>query len=149
MSPYFLPHTLHSQDRSRLQHHSAEEGVIHRCGDAKEGSWRWKPQPHHQEMQSPGDFANFFQSRDSTILWGHYGWFRCRRTCLDLETVGSYRGEKEVHVCRGGGLIAWRTLPIHSAPRQSSLGTQAYSGSRDVTSAQVPRPEQKRVFSSF
>ena len=61
--------------------------------------------------------------------------------------MGSYRREKEVHVCRGGGLIAWRTLPIHSAPRQSSLGTQAYSGSRDVTSAQVPRPEQKRVFS--
>ena len=70
VSPYFLPLTLHSQDRSRLQHHSAEGGVIHRWGDAKEGSWRWEPQPHHQETQSPGDFANFFQSRDSTILGG-------------------------------------------------------------------------------
>lgn len=30
-----------------------------------------------------------------------------------------------------GGLIAWRTLPRPSAPLQSSLGTQAYSGSKD------------------
>ena len=147
MSPYFLPLTLHPQDRSQLQHHSAEGGVIRRWGDAKEGSWKWEPQPHHQEMQSPGKFAKLFQSRGSTILWGHYGLFCCRRTRLDLETMGSYRGGKEVHVCCGGGLIAWCTLPIHSAPRQSSLGTQAYSGSRDVTSAQVPRPEQNRVFS--
>lgn len=101
--PYFLPLTLHPKDRSRLQHHSAEGGVIHRWGDAKEGSWRWEPQPHHQETQSPGDFAKFFQSRGSTILWGHYGWFCCRRTRLDLETEGSYRGEKEVHVYRGWG----------------------------------------------
>lgn len=147
MSPYFLPLTLHSQDRSQSQHHSAEAGVIHRWGDAKEGSWRWEPQPHHQETQSPGDFAKFFQSRGSTILWGHYGWFCCRRTRLDLETVGSYRGEKEVHVCHSAGLIAWCTLTRPSAPRQSSLGTQVYSDSRDVTSAQVPRPEQNRLFS--
>ena len=61
--------------------------------------------------------------------------------------MGSYRGEKEVHVCHSAGLIAWRTLTRPSAPRQSSLGTQVYSDSRDVTSAQVPRPEQNRLFS--
>lgn len=48
-----------------------------------------------------------------------------------------------------GGLIAWRTLPRPSAPLQSSLGTQAYSGSKDVTSAQVPSPEENRVIFFF
>ena len=56
---------------------------------------------------------------------------------------------KEVHVYRGGGLIAWRSLPRPSAPLQPSLGTQAYSGSRDVTSAQVPSPEENRIFFFF
>ena len=49
-------------------------------------------------------------------------------------------GNRKSRSMEGGrGHIAWTPSPAPSAPPQSSLGTQACSGSRDVTPAQVPK----------
>ena len=99
----FFPLTLSPRDKSQLlKHHSAEGAVIRRWGDPEEGGWRWETP--HQETRSPGNFSKLFQTRGSTILWVHEAGFRCRRAQLDLEVVGSRRGEQAPQ-----GLAGWRT----------------------------------------
>ena len=74
---------------------------------------------------------------------------------LDLETVGSCRGEQgfQVHGVGEwvGGCLPGKPSPAPSAPGQSRLGTQACSDSRHVTPAHVAKArwEQSQQFFSL
>ena len=108
----------------------------HRWGDPKEGSWRWEP--HHLETWNPGGFSKLFQPRGSTS----FGCSRCSFTAGGPAWIwrlwASAEGNRHARSMGKGSLIDISSPPS-SVPRQSIQGTQACSGFRDVTAAQVTK----------
>lgn len=91
---------------------------------------------HPQDTRSPGDFVKRLQPRDPTVLWG------ARVGSAAGETPGSGDGglsQPGTGRPGPGVLTAGTACPAPSAPGQSCRGTQACSGPRAVTPAQVPQ----------
>ena len=127
-----LPFTLPVKSQP-LQKCCAEGDVLGSWSDSKEGGWKWKP--HHQEMWRQGDFQSSFSPECPSFLG-------CHR--LGVAGGGSAwiwrlwsHPEETRHSRYKGGSLAGTSPLAPSTPRQSSLGTQACSSSRDVTPAQA------------
>ena len=146
---YFFPLSLHPPYTSqRLPHHSAEGAVLLKwatprkeAGGGNLTSRRHLAQGTLQSSSRPetppssGGTRLGFAAGGSPWVW---------RVWPHAE------GDRKSRSTEGGrGHIAWTPSAAPSAPPQSSLGTQACSGSRDVTPAQVPKAWGEERLQSF
>lgn len=101
----------------------------------------------HQDLAPRGLFKAVLSQVQNP--WVQYSWFHCRTTpCPRSGDHGLGRGQQEVQVqpreCSLSG-----TSPQAPSEPGHCIGTQAYSGSGDVTSTLVTIPEGNGVSISF